>query len=323
MVHADFFSNGEPTASDFASNSLNAWARIFFQSFSLVCVNVFVLISGWFGIKPSLKGFFKFIFQIVFFYLGVYLFEVIFFGKQITLLDIRTILLLSSGAGWFVIAYIGLYVLSPVLNAFVEKADRKTLATTVIYFYAFQTITWLSSSAPFVVNGYSTFSFIGLYLLARLLRICKCDNYKWGWVTYLSFVSLNTLLFYFVIKHNSQIYVNGYSNILIVLASASLLIWASSWKMKHSKLINWISASAFAVYLFHMNPFTMGYYSNYCRYFYHNYNGILCLCGLGLVMLVTFVISILLDQPRKWLWKWISQRYNPSLNFRKNQLVAK
>lgn len=39
----------------------------FVESFSICCVNIFVLISGWFGIHPSLKGLLSFLFQIAFF----------------------------------------------------------------------------------------------------------------------------------------------------------------------------------------------------------------------------------------------------------------
>lgn len=36
------------------------------EAATIICVNVFVLISGWFGIKFSFKGIAKFLFQVIF-----------------------------------------------------------------------------------------------------------------------------------------------------------------------------------------------------------------------------------------------------------------
>lgn len=46
VVHADFFSLGEPSITNFTSISLSDMTRLFIEGVSIVCVNVFVLISG-------------------------------------------------------------------------------------------------------------------------------------------------------------------------------------------------------------------------------------------------------------------------------------
>ena len=40
--------------------------RMLFESLAIVCVNVFVLISGWFGIRPKWKSVTNFLFQVFF-----------------------------------------------------------------------------------------------------------------------------------------------------------------------------------------------------------------------------------------------------------------
>ena len=73
---------------------------------------------------------------------------------------------------WFIKAYMGLYILSPILNAFVNNTEKKTFKNVLISFFVFQTIySWISDGAVFFENGYSTISFIGLYLLARYTKI--------------------------------------------------------------------------------------------------------------------------------------------------------
>ena len=73
VLHADFQALGEPTRADILSSTLTSSLKVFFEMASIIAVNVFVLISGWFGIRPSIKGFCKFVFQCLFFSFAIYL----------------------------------------------------------------------------------------------------------------------------------------------------------------------------------------------------------------------------------------------------------
>ena len=70
MLHANFVALGYPTGFDFASSPISTIIRCFFEALSISSVNVFVFISGWFGIHPSPKSIWKFVYQILFF-LGI------------------------------------------------------------------------------------------------------------------------------------------------------------------------------------------------------------------------------------------------------------
>ena len=74
IVHADFAALGHPTYDQAVNETAVTLWRYIFEGLAIVCVNVFVLLSGWFGIRPSVKGFSKFIFQVFFFSLALYLF---------------------------------------------------------------------------------------------------------------------------------------------------------------------------------------------------------------------------------------------------------
>ena len=67
ILHADFQALGAPTRADIISSPITSTLKVFFEMASIVAVNVFILISGWFGIRPSIKGFCKFAFQYLFF----------------------------------------------------------------------------------------------------------------------------------------------------------------------------------------------------------------------------------------------------------------
>ena len=72
IVHADYFSLGAPTITEITDKPLSSFARILFESLSILCVNVFVFISGWFSIKPNFKRVTNFLFQCLFFLIGIY-----------------------------------------------------------------------------------------------------------------------------------------------------------------------------------------------------------------------------------------------------------
>ena len=54
-VHANYFSIGSPSATELKTDIIPSVTRVFLQAACLVCVNVFVLISGWFGIRRSVR----------------------------------------------------------------------------------------------------------------------------------------------------------------------------------------------------------------------------------------------------------------------------
>lgn len=70
IVHSNFQALGTPTSTDLLQTPTISTLRIILQSLTLVCVNIFILISGWFGIRFSYKGTLQLLFQTLFSYLG-------------------------------------------------------------------------------------------------------------------------------------------------------------------------------------------------------------------------------------------------------------
>ena len=152
VVHSDFFSLGIPTQDLCNTSPIFAWGQFFFQSISIVCVNVFILISGWFGIRPRWRSFLNFIFQCLFFSCGIYVVCLIAGLSDFSLNGLSQCLFLTD-LYWFIIAYIGLYIYAPVINTFVENVDSKTLRNFLLMFFAFQTLyAWFSNGASFLLS---------------------------------------------------------------------------------------------------------------------------------------------------------------------------
>lgn len=309
VVHADFFSLGSPTNSEMLEMPLSSFARLFFESLSIGCVNMFVLLSGWYGIRPKFISFCNFIFQCAFFLFGIYAFCLLFHLSELNIQGIMGCLLLLKW-NWFIKAYLLLYILSPVLNFFVEYSTQKQYRNVLICFFVFQSIfSWIVNAAVFFESGYSTISFIGLYLLARYFAkynntMVQYDKKVYLFI-FLIMTFIGTITSYLFGRFGIP-YLPGlifrYDSPVVIMASLSLLIYFSKLHL-NNRLINWMAASSFAVFLLHTNP-------NLCEQFfvptvqtiYQQCDGVLCLFNICVFLLVIYVLAILLDQVRKITW---------------------
>ena len=312
VVHADFFSLGIPTYEESIQDVLPTISRFFFQSLSICCVDVFVLISGWFGIRPNLKSFLSFIFQCLFFLCGIYFVCLISGYTSFSCSGVLECFVMTKH-NWFIKSYIFLYILAPILNSFVKYTSEKELRHTLIAFYAFQTIFgWGTSSVSFFVNGYSTTSFIGLYLLARYIklynpcvaRIKKTQNL----LLFVAIVVVLTLVAYLLCRFNvskliPSLYTKIYSyiNPLVILSALFLLLYFSKLNI-HNTGINKIAASCFAVFLLHQNANLIPWYKNCVLFCYNSFCGLRCLLLISAYLVSVFFFAIIVDRIRLLCW---------------------
>lgn len=317
IVHADFWSLGQPSYEDLVGNPANGFTRVLFECISIVCVNVFVMISGWFGIKPSWKGLLGFIFQCAYFFILIFIFLFILGIINFSLRNVASLFALTK-FDWFIKAYIGLYILSPILNSFIKGATKRSLEIFLISFYLFQTIYGWSETAYFITRGYSTFSFIGLYILARYLKLYKHNIYQYGFNLYLISILINILLYFVLSKYSLQKFVTSYVNPFVVIGSAGMIMTTARLRFRPSKIINFIAKSSFAVYLLHQNPNTGDQiYKPIITFIYNNNSGIECMMILFFVIITTFILAIIWDQPRIIIWEYLTLFYE---NYKKKKI---
>lgn len=319
LVHSDYFSLGAPTNSEIQQEPLDAFLRIFFESISIVCVNVFVLISGWFGIRPNAKGLCNFLFQCLFFLTGLYLITLIIGTSELSLKGIAGCVF-ATGLNWFIKAYLLLYILSPVLNAFIDNTTQYVYKWVLIGFFLFTcTYGWIGA-AGFMQNGYTTLSFIGLYLLARYIKIYSP---KWSQYTssiylsiYFGCVILVTLLSYLPpILFNRSFPLSLYSYICptTIIGALALLLCFSKFSFQN-KFVNWCGISCFAVFLMHVSPSTLWHFKDLFVYLHDNLSTpIFWLSNFGILSLI-FIISILIDKIRIKIWDKVYIKLEPIIN---------
>lgn len=323
IVHANYFSIGQPTQEEVIHSPIPSFTRMFVQSLSVICVNVFILITGWFGLKPKLKSISSFIFQCLFFLVGIYAMMSIIGLAEFSLNGIASCFLLTPW-NWFIKAYLGLCIFAPMLNVYIERSSEQTLRKVIMFFFIFQCIYgWISSGATYIESGYSAFSFVGLYLLARYVRIYPnvlTTQSKW----------IDLFIFFLIITIQSAAtftltYIEGvggsgiiYSYISpgVILSALYLLLFFSKLRIQN-RIINFLGASSFAAFLLHTNPnICLPYYKPLCIEIYEKYSGIYCLSTMLFFVLAVYAIAVMIDQVRIFcydrIWPFIKKndKYN-------------
>ena len=248
--HSNGLIGGLPNRSDFDHDIVGSWMRLFFSSCCLGGVNIFILISGWFGIRPSRKGLSKFLFEFVFLLVSIFFCFMVIGGHDLLSLDTLKVLFGLTKGYWFIMAYLGLYLLSPILNVFVEHATKRQFQTTLICFYFFQSYySWLTGYVDYF-EGYSIILFCGLYLTTRYLRRYPINIFNWGRGIFLGITVLITIICAVSLyKFNNALRMLRYDNPLEIIACVGIIYWFSTFKFQ-SRWINKIAASCFAVYIY-------------------------------------------------------------------------
>ena len=320
VLHADYLSLGDPTAEELSRSPVAMAVRVGIEQAAIVCVNVFVLISGWFGIRPAWRGFLNLMYQLLFCGVLVLLFFLC-SGRPVPGILISESLYVGL-SWWFALAYIGLYVLAPLLNAFVESVTRRQLRNFLIAFFVWEFFYgWVKNVSGFN-NGYSVLSFIGLYLLARYVRMYLGNwSGKRGCV-YAGGYAVSTLVSAWLSlgalalgKPSIVARFTAYNSPFVIFGSLCLLLLFSRLDFR-SKAVNWLAVSCFSIYLYHCHPLVLPHFTSFFSGLYERFGGAWYLLLAPCCLLAVGMACILADRLRllTWnrLWPWL-QRSIPAL----------
>ncbi len=277
--------------------------RFLVESLSAVCVNAFILLSGWFGIRFSFKRLFSFIFQVLFFSLILTLLPSAREFKGQLFFDIFTL-----KQYWFVRAYIILFILSPALNLFAEQAPKSVFRNVLIAYFTMQTVFSYITNSSWFDDGFSPIPFIGLYLLARYVRIHKpaFSSFKkeMDLSIYFGMALLMTTLSIFLFRcFGTGGRMFNYTNPLVIASSLYFVLFFSKIRMKNSRIINWVAISSVGAYLLHMNPlFFQPHFIGTLKSIPGEFSYLTtCLITIAFIFAV-FITGVLLDKIRELIW---------------------
>ena len=219
--------------------------------FCVCAVNCFVLISGYFGIKTSLKKILYLVFALFFYSL---IFNII---PQIIEHDfkgaIASLLILSHNPYWFVLIYLFLMVFAPLLNLAYEKMPQRStdlFLIALIIISCYFGYLWNNNTN---YDGYNLIQFIMMYCIGRKIRY---SNFSLPKSTSLigfiicSVVCGISIYYAWLFGHPSRAWKCALYNNPIVIGSAIFLMLLFKNFQINSRTINLISRSAFGIYLF-------------------------------------------------------------------------
>ena len=194
IFHIDFISIDGIDPINPVLRPINSYIRIFLSLASFTCVDIFVLLSGWYGIHLKSTKLKSFLFQVFFFSILSYICFVL-YGKGNTKLLLH---IFFFDAYWFIPIYISLCFISPVLNLYIDNCSQKKLKTTILLLLFIQCCYgWISPQERGWNEGCSPISFINLYLIARYARLYP--------FSYTSFRKEIDIFFFFIVLKSATI----------------------------------------------------------------------------------------------------------------------
>lgn len=258
-------------------------------------VNLFVMISGYFGIKGSLQSFIKLFGLIVFFSAITLIVGVSVFDMQLSVARaLKTFLMPFTVQYWFLACYLGLYIIAPLLNKGLSLLSSGELRRLVVILTLVSIFSCWYGKNMIDPNGYSLFHFIYLYILGHFLRhdrIKGIASSRWLMLCITSMAANITLTFafdrYFGSFENRYWNENviDYNNPFVILASIAIFMCFAKLKIPYSSEINSLASAALGCYLLQEGFFGESVYDFQAKFF-HTYSG-----GITLAMYATSFIA--------------------------------
>ncbi len=177
MLH--YLGKGELLPTMNSSMDALGYVAWIFESLSIVAVNVYVLISGYFMVSGKFRvgKIIELICQVLFYAVGVtilaYSLGFIERGDITVSALLQQLFSLHYNQYWFVTAYIVLYMFSPVLAIGIQNMSKKQLEICILLLLVFNCLVKSISpiSLAFDKKGYDVIWFVCLFMVAGYIRL--------------------------------------------------------------------------------------------------------------------------------------------------------
>lgn len=299
----------------FWGNSISYYSLNFLKSFTIVAVNCYILISGYFGIHFKFGKLAKLSLLVLFYSLLYLCINYLRCGSFEIRSDIKYIFPITADLFWFVGSYYVLYFLSSTLNKLVSIINIKDHITILclcfVLFYLWPSIAYLFNFYQVIGDaGYGPVNFISLYLIGRFIRLYVKPNNAfprrsfWWWGAY---AISSCLLFAFQSFYSSILHFSFTSffcyNTLFVLIASICLFMAFCELNIESKLINCLAKYCFSAYIIHY------LFLDYGAFHLKSFNPFILPIVILLFSAVVYLICILIDSLRVFVFNRIENQF--------------
>ncbi len=315
-----------------SSGTLNYLSTFIYILIS-IHVNSFVLVTGYFQYNKKVKlrkitnligkvWFYNILFVVLTLILG--------FTILSNLEIINSTSILNIGGYWFINSYVALYLLTPLLNKFIEKSSQKEHKSIIlVLFIIFSLVAVLTKQQTITNDGRTIIAFIFLYLVGAYFGKYPIQNsyhFRNNSKNKNQFIFLSLFFFFgvlnFICYHfgmsltessNSIIQdfgntlvtsIDNFSSPILIIQSICYLLYFETLTIK-SNFINKLSSLTFGIYLIHENKYV-------CSYIYpHFFEPITSMTGSSILIklflsaVLMFGVSALLEYFRQVITKLI------------------
>lgn len=306
--HSGYMSIDPPTNDEVFSDPMLTLVRYGSQSFSQICVDVFVLISGWFGIKARFSRIIEFLFQCYF----------ICFVSYFVLLAVGLTTPMSIGGWvsflvlddlWFVCAYLLLYLMAPMVNMFIESMTQRQFQYFLLTFLTIQFLHGFVIQVGWFDKGMSPLTLMSLYMIGRYMRLYPnrfTTMSRWiDVMIYLIVSASGAVLTFFSVRHGAEGYrFFSHASPTIIVASVFFFLFFTKLSFKN-RLVNWIAVSAFAAYVLNCEGHFWSFYLSTNHSWWESCTPSVYLVKTLLFDVAVFAVAIILDKIRIVVWHQI------------------
>lgn len=229
-------------------------------------VNCFVLISGYFSIKTSLRGFLHLYGFYAFYALLIALSQ--YFGdaqyaqmpcyEKLFHVAVHSLMPWDNNNYWFLNAYLGLFMVAPLLNAAIANLTKSNYIRILVLLTILNVIFGNILSIDLLNTwGFCVAQFVYLYMIGGYIRkyvtIESTRAHRWSNLSVYAvsaalwavFVAIQVFQFPFIGRFFKAF---SYNNVFVLTAAIGFFLFMLSFDIK-SKTINWLASSCLAAYL--------------------------------------------------------------------------
>lgn len=267
-------------------------------------VNLFVMITGWYGVKRVLSGFVRLFVDCLVFGAVSYLFLMVL--SPVTAFNVKHMILsMMFTSNWFVVSYMMLLLVTPIIEKSLEGTRTKQQGYWLLYLTVFNLYFgyWLGKVND---NGYNVVQFVWLYYVSRYLRMTtgsKLNQYlcRNGLLVYV----IGTLLLALVFIGASYIGHTldtmrwfSYNNPLLMVSCIGLFAWFSHLTVT-SRMINMIATGMFGVFLLHTTPYVIPFRNEVTSAVFDHVGYVGIISESLLIMVGCGIVAVLINKVNK------------------------
>ena len=253
-------------------------------------VDIFFLISGYFLIKLSIKCLLKYVLMVGFFVEMGYLLSVWVLNDPIPLCTKRIFFPVTLSGYWFLIVYLGLLIISPIINSGLKSLSDKVLLKAITIYTMFTVYSCFIGRNIVNPDGYSFGQGLYLYCLGYFISRKASLFSKFSGHTYLwlAFVIIIAMSIFGTVLYKDMFM--RYNSPLMIAACVMILIGFTQLNIS-SKVINSIAVASVGVYMLQDGYFGHHFLYNWLNGVWYSSQGLFRISIFAVVFVTYWVIA--------------------------------